>query len=285
MNGLPYYKAYPRDFIEGTIGMPFELKAAYRLVLDLIYMQGGELPDDPRYISGLLGCSVRAWNRHRFALIEGGKIHSENGIISNLRADKELESLRKVQVKQAENASGPNKNNDLEKPRLNHTEPDTDKIKDIPKGISKKPASKGTRLPDDWVLPSQWGQWAVGEGWEPDQIRTEADKFRDYWISVSGQKGVKRDWLATWRNWMRNSNTPKGRPNEATNDRNRSAKAGTSHENLFAGFAIAGQRGTPPDGGEADEASGQGVDFGQGGDTSGELLRFPASGEYPSGDC
>ncbi len=22
MNGLPYYKAYPRDFIEGTVGMP-----------------------------------------------------------------------------------------------------------------------------------------------------------------------------------------------------------------------------------------------------------------------
>ncbi|MFK5283859.1 DUF1376 domain-containing protein, partial [Lacticaseibacillus paracasei] len=56
MNGLPYYKAYPRDFIEGTIGMPFELKGAYRLLLDLIYMQGGRLPDDAKYISGLLGC-------------------------------------------------------------------------------------------------------------------------------------------------------------------------------------------------------------------------------------
>lgn len=285
MNGLPYYKAYPRDFIEGTIGMPFELKAAYRLVLDLIYMQGGELPDDPRYISGLLGCSIRAWNRHRLALIQSGKILAENGIISNLRADKELESLRKVQVKQAENASGPNKNKGLEKPRLNHTEPDTYIIKDIPKGIYKKPASKGTRLPEDWALPSQWGQWAVGEGWEPDQIRSEADKFRDYWVSVSGQKGVKRDWLATWRNWMRNSNTPKAKLNATANDRNRPASASASHENLFAGFAIAGQRGTPTDGREADEASGQGMDFGQSGDTSGELLRFPASGEYSGGDC
>ena len=57
MNGLPYYKAYPRDFIEGTVGMSFELKAAYRLVLDLVYMQGGDLPDNSRYIAGLLGCS------------------------------------------------------------------------------------------------------------------------------------------------------------------------------------------------------------------------------------
>lgn len=75
MNGLPYYKAYPRDFIEGTIGMPFEIKCAYRVVLDLIYMQGGELPDDARYISGLLGCSVRKWKSIRSALIQAGKIH------------------------------------------------------------------------------------------------------------------------------------------------------------------------------------------------------------------
>ena len=127
MNGLPYYKAYPRDFIEGTIGMPFELKATYRLLLDLIYMQGGRLPDDPRYISGLLGCSVRAWNKHRQGLLDMGKIALENGFISNFRADKELESLRTLQEKQAENARGPRKNNNLQKPRQNHTDPEPDK--------------------------------------------------------------------------------------------------------------------------------------------------------------
>jgi hypothetical protein len=74
MNGLPYYKAYPRDFIEGTVGMSFELKAAYRLVLDLVYMQGGDLPDNSRYIAGLLGCSVRKWNGFRDELLSLGKI-------------------------------------------------------------------------------------------------------------------------------------------------------------------------------------------------------------------
>lgn len=126
MNGLPYYKRYPRDFLEGTVGMEFELKAAYALVLDLIYMQGGELRDDPRYISGLLGMSVRKWNRLREKLLELGKIYVENEFISNFRADKELETLRSFQTKQAENASGPRKNKDLPKPRPNHTEPDTE---------------------------------------------------------------------------------------------------------------------------------------------------------------
>jgi hypothetical protein len=27
--------------------------------------------------------------------------------------------------------------------------------------------------------------------------------FVDYWIAQPGQRGVKVDWEATWRNWMR----------------------------------------------------------------------------------
>ena len=126
MNGLPYYKRYPRDFIEGTIGLPFEVKVTYSFVLDLIYMQGGKLPDDARYISGLLGVSVRKWNSLRESLISAGKIVAENGCLTNYRAVSELESLAKLQDKQRENGSKPKKNKHLQKPRLNHTEPEPD---------------------------------------------------------------------------------------------------------------------------------------------------------------
>lgn len=30
-----------------------------------------------------------------------------------------------------------------------------------------------------------------------------AESFRDYWHAAPGQKGVKLDWSATWRNWIR----------------------------------------------------------------------------------
>ncbi|WP_226552960.1 DUF1376 domain-containing protein [Celeribacter naphthalenivorans] len=126
MNGLPYYKAYPRDFIEGTIGMDFETKGAYRLVIDLIYMQGGRLPDDSRYISGLLGCSVRKWNSIREKLLSSGKLEIIGEFLSNYRADKELETLRKVQEQNAENRRGSNKNKDLQKRPSIHTEPEPD---------------------------------------------------------------------------------------------------------------------------------------------------------------
>lgn len=130
MNGLPYYKAYPRDFMDGTIGMSFELKGAYRLVLDLIYMQAGRLPDEAKYIAANLGCSVRAWNKYRAELISAGKITIENDFISNFRATLELEKLEIFQDKQRENAAKPRKNNSLPlamaKPKPSHTEADTD---------------------------------------------------------------------------------------------------------------------------------------------------------------
>lgn len=124
MNGLPYYKAYPRDFIEGTIGMGFETKGAYRLVLDLIYMQGGNLPDDARYISGLLGCTVRKWNVLRDALVSMGKIIVNGEFLTNERAVIELETLRKLQDKQSENRARPNKINKLKSPRFDQSEPE-----------------------------------------------------------------------------------------------------------------------------------------------------------------
>lgn len=97
---LPYYKRYPRDFFEGTIGMPFEVKAAYSLVLDLIYKTDGNLKDDPRYISGMLGCSVRKWNQIRNALIEAGKLWLVDGTIHaqavlDFRKSSKRESLPK----------------------------------------------------------------------------------------------------------------------------------------------------------------------------------------------
>lgn len=211
MNGLPYYKAYPRDFIEGTVGMSFEVKAAYRLVLDLVYMQHGDLPDDARYISGLLGCSVKKWNGLREALISAGKIVVRNGSIRNHRADKEIETLGKFQDKQRSNRSRPNKNNELQSPRFNHTEPDTEpykKRKEEPNGSSKR---RGTRLPPDFQPDLAFAERI---GLSRAQAENEAIKFHEWWPAQPGQKGVKADWGLTWQTWCRKAveRLPRGSP-------------------------------------------------------------------------
>jgi len=68
-------------------------------------------------------------------------------------------------------------------------------------------SARGSRLPKDWTLLKAWGEEAmrVDPTWTPEHVRFEAEKFRDYWVGVAGKAGVKLDWLATWRNWVRNA--------------------------------------------------------------------------------
>jgi hypothetical protein len=67
-------------------------------------------------------------------------------------------------------------------------------------------AARGTRLPKDWVLTKALGVWAAAEQptWTPEHIRKVAASFKDYWIAKAGKDGLKTDWDATWRNWVRN---------------------------------------------------------------------------------
>ncbi len=71
--------------------------------------------------------------------------------------------------------------------------------------------SKGTRLAKDWTLPEAWRTWALEARADlgVPGIELEADKFRDHWHAATGSKATKADWLATWRNWIRNANAPR----------------------------------------------------------------------------
>ena len=71
------------------------------------------------------------------------------------------------------------------------------------KSVPSAKSPRGTALPKDWELPGDWRTWA--EGARPDvDVLIVADSFRDYWVAKPGKDGRKADWLATWRNWVRN---------------------------------------------------------------------------------
>jgi uncharacterized protein YdaU (DUF1376 family) len=72
----------------------------------------------------------------------------------------------------------------------------------------KVKTQRGSRLPTDWTLPDDWKAWAEQE--RPDlNTKTVADSFKDFWIAKPGAGGVKLDWQATWRNWIRSQSAPK----------------------------------------------------------------------------
>lgn len=62
------------------------------------------------------------------------------------------------------------------------------------------PKGKGSRISADWKPNDNGYQLATSLGVNPN---TELEIFIDYWLAVSGSKGVKLDWDATWRNWVR----------------------------------------------------------------------------------
>lgn len=69
---------------------------------------------------------------------------------------------------------------------------------------TKEPSegARGTRLPSGWSLPVEWRDWATSARPDLDPSAV-ADTFADYWVAQPGQKGVRADWAATWRNWVR----------------------------------------------------------------------------------
>ncbi len=76
--------------------------------------------------------------------------------------------------------------------------------------VSPKPETD-SRLPSDWKLPDEWLDWAITEllpfGARVPALSDWATKtslrFRDHWLAKAGKDGLKRDWEAMWRLWVR----------------------------------------------------------------------------------
>jgi len=238
--GRPWYKRFPSDFIAGTMQLTFEQKGAYAIVLDLIYDNDGRLPENDRWIAGVLGLSTRKWNQIKEALIEAGKLFRDDGYLRNKRADKQLENDETTRDKLRENgrkggektqkktnnpsnSGGENQAkaspNDqaptqayarVPEARSQILEPEEsppvvppkgDPLKAIPKALDRR---RGTRLAPDWTLPDEWrGEARQLIGGASVDIDNEAALFRDYWIAKAGKEAAKVDWRATWRNWIR----------------------------------------------------------------------------------
>lgn len=89
-----------------------------------------------------------------------------------------------------------------------------------------KPKRRGTRIPDDFAVTDEMAAWAAQNVPLVDTA-SETDRFRDYWAGVSGQRGTKLDWVATWRNWLRRANDDRtrGRRSQAQIMRDNAAAA------------------------------------------------------------
>lgn len=102
---------------------------------------------------------------------------------------------------------------------------------------SSKPNSRGEFLPEGW-MPAQETIWQMQRQFPGFDLKAEHEVFTDYWRGISGAKGRKRDWDATWRNWMRRAAS---RPGKQAVEPTQGARYGTSAEDWLATLTQAGE--------------------------------------------
>ncbi len=222
MSKAPSMPMYWDAYLADTTHLDTTEHGAYLLLLAAMWRRNGTVPDDDRDNARIVGLSAVKWRKVKARFCETiNGFEVENGEISQRKLRKTWhETQEKIEINRANGAKGgrpkSNKNKDIAKANgfisgnPIKTIPEPEPEPDIEKREAKaSPKKKASRLSEDWVLPMDWGEWAVSQGWAETTVRTEAEKFRDFWVSKPGKDGTKLDWKATWRNWMRNSKTPK----------------------------------------------------------------------------
>ncbi|MEO7467546.1 MAG: DUF1376 domain-containing protein [Sphingobium limneticum] len=200
--------------------------AYFLLMMEAWRRPSCSLPDDDVMLARLAGLDPDGWATVKPIILAMWKLDRRSKTWTQKRLTKEKGYVRKKSKSQKDKAVKRwNKTEKSDATALPQQCPDdaptptpTLVIKEEPKGSSKKTRRLGSRLPDNWTLPADWRDWAANDwGWPPDVIQAEADQFRDYWCAKPGREGTKTDWLATWRNWCRNSrrNPPKGNYDDA----------------------------------------------------------------------
>lgn len=91
--------------------------------------------------------------------------------------------------------------------RHDTTSPDSDDDAPADAGAGRTAKTqRGTRIPSPFVITPEMVEWARKECPSLNH-KTVTDAFVDYWTACPGARGVKLDWVATWRNWMRREAT------------------------------------------------------------------------------
>jgi uncharacterized protein YdaU (DUF1376 family) len=189
---------------------------AYLRLLWMYYDSEKPLKPDIKILAFQIGAS----HEDTELLLESYFVLCENGWHQK-RCDKEIEEYRELLNKKsnAGKASAEQRKNrrltDVEQvlnssatveQLTNNHEPITNNhsIEEPP----TKQRTKGSRLSTDFELPETWTEFCQTE--RPDLNPQKVfDSFKDYWVAKAGSQGVKLDWQATWRNWVRNQNIAK----------------------------------------------------------------------------
>lgn len=210
---MPFYVA---DYLADTMHLTAAEHGGY-LMLILHYWKSGPIPDDDSRLATISRMGD-AWSNASSTLRAFFK--QQDGMLVHSRIDREKsDALDNKSRNKARAVTAANKRwgNDASS---NATSMPQAMLDECPSpspspSLKTKPNSKAsataTRLPEDWIPSDLEIEFLKSERPELN-LNFVADRYRDYWISQPGNKGKKVDWLATWRNWVRNESVPRNQP-------------------------------------------------------------------------
>jgi len=210
---MHYYQFSIGDYRAATAHLSNEEDLAYRRLLDMYYDTENKIPLDTQWVAKRLRLATEVVDdvlKDMFVKHEDGWFHA--------RCDDVIQQYHAMAEKNRANGRlGGRKKNLVGNQLETHSEPIAKATKNYkPETNNQEPKVKtqrGSRLPTDWNLPDVWKEWAEKE--RPDlNAKSVADSFKDFWIAKPGAGGVKLDWGATWRNWVRSQSAPKAFANK-----------------------------------------------------------------------
>jgi len=211
---MHYYSFHVSDYIHDTAHLSAYEDLAFRRLLDLYYTSEKPIPNKTQEVSRRIRMSAQI-NAVQTVLEEFFMFDMENDCWFHKRCDKAIADYKAKAERNREvgKLGGRPKANPSANPQetqvVSKHNPNQEPITNNHKPIDKR--ILGKRLAPDFTFPKEWAEFCIETRPELHPTKT-FDQFKDYWTSVAGQKGVKLDWFATWRNWVRSTNAPKQNP-------------------------------------------------------------------------
>lgn len=199
---MHYFNFNIGDYASHTRHLSLMEDLAYRRLIDAYYLAEKPFTGTPADIAKDIGMVTQI--EEVFYVLNKFFEQSDDGSWFNKRCDEEIAHYhgKHEQAIRAGKASAEarlSKRSASVQP-TNNQEPITNKQVNT---VVVAKAPKSTRWAKGFAIPDSWVEFCKKERSDIDPFKT-FESFTDYWISVAGAKGLKSDWDATWRNWVRN---------------------------------------------------------------------------------
>lgn len=210
---MHYYQHHIGDYRRDTSHLSLLEHGVYRQLLDLYHLSEKPIPEETDWVIRRLAAKTELEISAIKLVLSDFFVLNADGALgySHKRCDKDIEDYANKADTARVNGKLGGRPKKTQPVIYGNPEEPTSQANHEPLTINQEPVEKkqrGSRLPNKIENIQEWIDFCNKE--RPDlTAHAVYSQFRDYWIAKAGSGGVKLDWFATWRNWVRSQSAPK----------------------------------------------------------------------------